>query len=177
LRSLTAAYVEVSLTPAWGPYPHAPTQASEKRQGTKSREWDGRQCSGLWAITLEGHGSDGRFWGEQMAGPIDGRVGACVWRAGKRVEPLLGGCLGVRWRNSGRAHNQWRRPDEADRTPASSRALRDTGTAFPPQRKFGRAGRVPPWRGWMQSKPGERRRPGCASCRSFQRAPRRQFVF
>jgi hypothetical protein len=35
----------------------------------------------------------------------------------------------------------------------------------------------PPWRGWMQSKPGERSRPGCASCRSFQRAPRRQFVF
>ena len=32
-------------------------------------------------------------------------------------------------------------------------------------------------RGWMQSKPGERSRPGCASCRSFQRAPRRQFVF
>jgi hypothetical protein len=36
-----------------------------------------------------------------------------------------------------RADNQWRRTDEADRTPASSRALRDTGTALlnpPPQR-------------------------------------------
>ena len=30
----------------------------------------------------------------------------------------------------------------------------------------------PPWRGWMQSKPGERSRPGCASCRSFRRARR-----
>ena len=32
-------------------------------------------------------------------------------------------------------------------------------------------------RGWMESKPGERSRPGCAACRTFQRAPRRQFVF
>ena len=29
-----------------------------------------------------------------MAGLTDGRVGACVWRAGKRVEPMLGGCIG-----------------------------------------------------------------------------------
>ena len=34
----------------------------------------------------------------------------------------------------------------------------------------------PPWRGRMQSKPGERSRPGCASCRSFRRAPRRQPI-
>ena len=27
-------------------------------------------------------------------------------------------------------------------------------------------------RGWMESKPGERSRPGCASCRSFERARR-----
>jgi len=36
--------------------------------------------------------------------------------------------------------------------------------------------RPPPWRGWMESKPGERSRTGCA-CRTFQSAPRRQFVF
>jgi len=29
----------------------------------QSRVWDRRQCSGLWGIRLEGHGSDGRFWG------------------------------------------------------------------------------------------------------------------
>jgi hypothetical protein len=29
-----------------------------------------------------------------------------------------------------------------------------------------------PWRGWMQSKPGARSRPGVPSCRSFQRARR-----
>jgi hypothetical protein len=61
--------------------------------------------------------------------------------------------------------------------PASSRALHDTGTAFPPPKKFGRAGRVPPDAGRMQSKQDERSRPGCALCQSFQRAPRRQFVF
>ena len=43
---------------------------------------------------MEGHGSDGRFWVEELAGPTNGRVGACVWRAKKRVEPLLGGCFG-----------------------------------------------------------------------------------
>ena len=69
-------------------------QAYERRQGTKSREWDRRPCGGLWGIRLEGHGSDGRFWCEELAGPTNGRVGACVCRAGKRVEPLLGGCFG-----------------------------------------------------------------------------------
>src|SRR5262245_4253906 len=48
----------------------------------RSREGDRRRCSGLWGISLDGHVSDGRLWGEQLAGPTEGRVGACVWRAG-----------------------------------------------------------------------------------------------
>jgi len=35
----------------------------------------------------------------------------------------------------------------------------------------------PPWRGWMQSKPGERSRPGGLLPFVPARAPRRQFVF
>ena len=36
----------------------------------------------------------------------------------------------------------------------------------------------PPWRGWMQSKPGERSRPGvCLLPFVPARAPRRQLVF
>jgi hypothetical protein len=33
-------------------------QASEKRQGTKSREADLRRCSGLWRISRVGDGDD-----------------------------------------------------------------------------------------------------------------------
>jgi hypothetical protein len=64
-------------------------QASEKRQGTKSREGDGGRCSGLWGISVEATGSDGDFLGEQLAGATAGKVGAGVWKVGKRVEGLL----------------------------------------------------------------------------------------
>jgi hypothetical protein len=52
-----------------------------------------------------------------------------------------------------------------------------TGTALlnPPPQRNSAAPDASPWRGWMQSKPGERSRPGCTFCRSFQRARRRQF--
>jgi hypothetical protein len=69
--------------------------------------------------------------------------------------------------------------DEADRTPASSRALRDTGTALlnpPPQRNSASPDASPLAR--LYAKQTRRvEPPGCASRRSFQRAPRRQFVF
>ena len=69
-------------------------QASEKRQGTKSREADRRRCGGLWGIRLEGHRHDGRICGEQLAGPSGGRVVGGLWRVRKEVRGLLGGCLG-----------------------------------------------------------------------------------
>ena len=42
----------------------------------------------LSGISVEAHGSHGRFSGEQLAEPADGRIGAGVWRAGKGVQRL-----------------------------------------------------------------------------------------
>jgi hypothetical protein len=78
-----------------------------------------------------------------------------------------------------RADNQWRRTDEADRTPASSRALRDTGTALlnPPPQRNSAAPDASPWRGWMQSNQASGAAPVCLLPFVPARAPRRQFVF
>ena len=68
-------------------------QASEKRQGTKSREVERRRRSALWGISPSGHCRDGRFWGAAVGGTdrFGGTEG--VWTSRKRVEPLLGGCF------------------------------------------------------------------------------------
>jgi hypothetical protein len=74
------------------------TRADGRRPKSAKARNRGRRiaagASGLWGISLEGHGHDGRFWVEQLAGPTGGRVGGGVWRAGKRVEPLVCGCIG-----------------------------------------------------------------------------------
>ena len=54
-------------------------QASEKRQGTKSREVSTRECNGLWGISLEAHGSDSRVWEKELTG--HGTRGC--WEGGK----------------------------------------------------------------------------------------------
>src|SRR5215468_1336959 len=43
-------------------------QASEKRQGTKSREVSTVSARGYGGISLEAHGSDSRVWGKELAG-------------------------------------------------------------------------------------------------------------
>ena len=52
LRLLTAEIVQVSRTPRCWALPTHGRSASEKRQGTKSREAEHRRCSGRYAVDL-----------------------------------------------------------------------------------------------------------------------------
>jgi len=93
LHLLTSAVVKVLGRLHDYPMDERRWQASEKRQGTKSREWDRRPCGGLWGISLEAHGSDSRFWGKELAGLTGGMVLEAVRKVGKRAEGLLDVCL------------------------------------------------------------------------------------
>jgi hypothetical protein len=60
----------------------------------------------------------------------------------------------------------------AEQSVPKRKRMTEAPIKLPPRRT------CPPWRGSMESKPGERSRPGCALLPFVPaRAPRRQFVF
>jgi len=69
-------------------------QASEKRQGTKSREVSTVSATGYGELASRHTGAIVDFGGKELAGLTGGKVLGAVRKAGKRVEGLLDVCFG-----------------------------------------------------------------------------------